>query len=126
MLNLSELSLEMTKKNVVKSTKKECVNDSLVRILFKDKKKLTRIELINQISLDRLIEEHTEEKLIKMTQENMSEFEKLMKSTNKTVKNGLDTSISNSNNNSSFSYNEKYSDMKLECISGKYQITLRK
>lgn len=123
MLNLQELSLEMTKKNVVKSTKKESVNESLVRILFKDKKKLSRVELISQISLDRLIDEHTEEVLTKLVEKDRKKFDELMSSTNKTVKNGVDTSVSDSKNNSSFSYNEKYKDMKLECISGKYQIT---
>lgn len=123
MLNLSELALEATKNNVVKATKKECVNDALLRILFADGKKLTRIELISQISLDRLVTEHGEETLTKLATTKVADFNKLMLATNKTVKNGLDTSISNSNNNSSFSYNEKYADYKLELVQGKYQIT---
>ena len=110
MLNLNELALKATQKNVVKSTKKESVNESLVRILFDDAKKLTRTQLISQISLDRLIAEHTEPALEKMTE---AEFEALIIPVNKTVKNGLDTSISHSNNNSSFSYNDKYSHLEL-------------
>ena len=110
MLNLQELALSATQKNVVKSTKKENVNDAIVRILFDGKKSLTRTKLIAAISLDRLIVEHTEEKLSAMKK---AEFEALIKVTNKTVKNGVDTSVSDSQNNSSFSYNAKYAHLKL-------------
>ena len=122
MLNLQELSLKTTKENVVKSSKKESVNESLKRILFEGGEKLTRIELISRISLDRLISEHSEEKLQKMTE---IEFKNLIKPVSKTVKNGLDTSISDSNNNSSFSYNDKYSHLEMKQVSGKFQIDLR-
>jgi len=122
MLNLQELALKATQKNVVKSTKKESVNESLVRILFEGGEKLTRIELISRISLDRLISEHSEEKLQKMTE---VEFKNLIKPVSKTVKNGLDTSISDSNNNSSFSYNDKYSHLEMKEVSGKFQINLK-
>jgi len=120
MLNLRELSLKTTKENVVKSSKKESVNESLKRILFDGGEKLTRIELISRISLDRLISEHSEEKLQKLTE---VEFKKLIQPVSKTVKNGVDTSVSNSNNNSSFSYNDKYSNLEMKVVSGKFQIT---
>jgi len=110
MLNLQELALKATESNVVKSTKKENVNDSIVRILYDGKKSLTRVQLISEISLDRLIVEHSEKGLQKMTE---NEFKALIKVTNKTVKNGVDTSVSDSQNNSSFSYNPKYSHLKL-------------
>ena len=110
MLNLQELALSATQKNVVKSTKKENVNDAIVRILFDGQKSLTRVQLISAISLDRLIVEHSEEKLSAMKK---AEFEALIEITNKTVKNGVDTSVSDSNNNSSFSYNAKYAHLKL-------------
>ena len=110
MLNLQKLALSATQKNVVKSTKKENVNDAIVRILFDGKKSLTRVQLIATISLDRLIVEHSEEKLSAMKK---AEFEALIEITNKTVKNGVDTSVSDSNNNSSFSYNAKYAHLKL-------------
>ena len=122
MLNLNELALKATQKNVVKSSKKESVNESLVRILLDDAKKLTRTQLISTISLDRLIVEHTKSKLEKMSEK---EFDALIKPINKTIKNGLDTSISHSNNNSSFSYNEKYSHLELKEVNGKFQITLK-
>jgi len=110
MLNLQELALSATEANVVKSTKKENVNDAIVRILFDGKKSLTRVQLISAISLDRLVVEHTEAGLQKLTE---AEFKALIKVTNKTVKNGVDTSVSDSNNNSSFSYNAKYAHLKL-------------
>ena len=110
MLNLQELALSATQKNVVKSTKKENVNDAIVRILFDGQKSLTRVQLIATISLDRLIVEHSKEKLSAMKK---AEFEALIEITNKTVKNGVDTSVSDSNNNSSFSYNAKYAHLKL-------------
>ena len=110
MLNLQELALSATEANVVKSTKKENVNDAIVRILFDGKKSLTRVQLISAISLDRLIAEHTEAGLQKMTEK---EFKALIAVTNKTVKNGVDTSVSDSQNNSSISYNPKYSHLKL-------------
>ena len=110
MKNLMELALSATEANVVKSTKKENVNDAIVRILFDGQKSLTRVQLISAISLDRLIAEHTEAGLQKMTEK---EFKALIAVTNKTVKNGVDTSVSDSNNNSSFSYNPKYSHLKL-------------
>ena len=110
MLNLQELALKATKSNVVKLTKKENVNDSIVRILYDGGEKLTRIELISRISLDRLISEHSKEKLQKLTE---VEFKKLIQPVSKTVKNGVDTSVSDSQNNSSFSYNPKYSHLKL-------------
>ena len=118
-----QMALEATRENVVKSTKKESINEALVRVLHKDGQKLSRVELIAQISLDRLQAEHgdlNEEDMIKIIMSD--EF----KAINKTVKNGLDTSISRSNNNSSFHYNETYSQYKLEEVAGKFQITLRK
>ena len=122
MLNLNELALKATQKNVVKSSKKESVNESLVRILLDDAKKLTRTQLISQISLDRLIAEHTKPALEKMTE---AEFKSLITPVNKTVKNGLDTSISHSNNNSSFSYNDKYSHLELNEVAGLWTIKLK-
>lgn len=111
MKNLMEMALEATKDNVVKSTKKESVNESLLRILYNDKKKLTRTELIAHISLDRLISEHGEAEVSKWDR---AKFNEMMKGVNKTVKNGLDTSISHSSNNSSFHYNEKYKHLSLQ------------
>ena len=125
MKNLSELALEATRKNVVKSTRKENINDSMLRILFEDGKKLDRVELVAQISLDRLTNEHGEEALVKMVKNDREQFNKLMLSTNRTVKNGVDTSISRSNSNASFHNNPKYAEYKLAEVNGKFQITLK-
>lgn len=120
------LALEATKDNVVKSTRRESINDALLRILYEEKQELTRIELVARISLDRLISEHGEDELNKMVKNDREQFNKLMRATNKTVKNGIDQSVSRSNNNASFHYNEKYKDYKLEQTGDKYRIVLRK
>lgn len=126
MKDLLSMALEATKENVVKSTRKESVNESLLRILHKDGRKLTRLELIAQISLDRLYAEYGEDEIKKIAQEDPEKFKKLMKGVNKTVKNGLDTSVSHSSNNSSFHYNDKYNHLELEEVNGKFQITPKK
>lgn len=123
MKNLMELALEATKANVVKSSTKESVNDALVRVLYEGGEKLSRIELIARLSLDRLKAEHGEDTLEKL---DIEEFKKLMAGVNKTVKNGIDTSVSHSKNNSSFHFNEKYDHLKLEEKNGLFQITERK
>lgn len=123
MKNLMELALEATKANVVKSSTKESVNDALVRVLYDGKEKLSRIELIARLSLDRLKQEHGEEKLEKLS---LDEFKEMMAGVNKTVKNGLDTAVSHSKNNSSFHFNEKYNHLKLEEKNGLWQITKRR
>lgn len=126
MKDLMSMAMEATKDNVVKSTRKESVNESLKRILHDGKEKLTRLELIARISLDRLKAEHGEEHIQEMAEKTPEKFNEAMKDVNKTVKNGLDTSISHSNNNSSFHYNDKYKDLILREVNGKYEIVDRK
>lgn len=81
-------------------------NDWLVENLVD--KTFERSEVINMIIVARI--EHLGHDTDKMSKEDLG---KLIDSLYKTSKNGLDTSVSDSNNNSSFSYNPKYSDYKL-------------
>lgn len=100
MKNLNKLALELTKENLVKSrTSRKSINSYLVDILGSDsKKKLTRIELTNEITMLRLQE--NEEVTEKSFQD--SEFIERFKKMNKTVKNGLDTSIAKGKSSSCF------------------------
>ena len=119
MKNLMEMALKATEANVVKRATKENVNDAIFRTLFKEDKKLGRVELIAAISLSRLADEHGMDTLEKMKE---VEFKKLIADVNKTVKNGVDTSVSHSNNNSSFHFNSKYDAYLLREVSGKFEI----
>ena len=120
MKNLMEMALKATEANVVKRATKENVNDAIFRILYKEGQKLERVQLIAAISLSRVLDENSgEAEVQKWTKE---KFEDAMKDVNKTVKNGVDTSISHSNNNSSFHYNEKYDAYTLQEVSGKFEV----
>ena len=91
MKDLNKLALELTKENLVKSrTSKKSINSFLVDILGSNPKlKRTRIELTNEITMLRLQEnEEINEKSFED-----KEFIERFKKMNKTVKNGLDTSI---------------------------------
>lgn len=57
--------------------------------------------------------------------ENHKDFPEACDKLYKTSKNGVDTSVSDSNNNSSFSYNEKYNDYKLIKKGSKLKIVRR-
>jgi hypothetical protein len=107
MKNLNDLALSLTKKNLVKKSKTTSMNDRLVELL-KNGRKMTRIEIINEVTILRLKERYSEKDLEKlfesMTEEFINEFKKL----NTTCKNGLDTSLANGHTNANFSYNEKY------------------
>lgn len=102
MKNLNKLALELTKENLVKSrTSRKSINSYLVDLLGKNpKNKLTRIELTNEITVLRLqeTEEVTEENFKNPTPEFIERFKKM----NKTVKNGLDTSIAKGKSPSCF------------------------
>lgn len=125
MNNLMELAMAVTAENVARKAKKESVNEALVRILYDGKQKLDRQTLIARISLDRLVAEMGEAEATKLATDDVAEFKARIKANNKTVKNGLDTSWSHSNNNSSFHYNEKYKHLELAEVNGKLQITKR-
>ena len=119
MKDLHAMALIATR-SLVSTTKSESINEALVRLLQKDGLKLDRVELRARISLDRLIATHTEAELQKLDKE---KFLELLEGVSTTVKNGLDTSLSNSQNNSSFGFNPKYKNLNLELVTGKYQIT---
>jgi len=103
-----------------------------MRRLYKKGQRFTRLEMINALTVDRLSQEMSKEQIEKglasyekdgKLNDSEKEFQKEFNKTNMTVKNGIDTSVSHSQNNSSFHYNEKYSDYKLEEVAGKWQIT---
>ena len=109
MKNLNKLALELTIENLVKTrTSKKSINSYLVDILGSDEKlKMSRIDLTNEITVLRLQE--SEEVTEKSFQD--TEFVERFKKMNKTVKNGLDTSIANGKSSSCFvssSYNVKF------------------
>lgn len=124
MKNLNELLLEITTKNTVKTSQKRNVNEMLIEVLSEGKK-LTRIELINEISILRYKDEFKVELNEKMLsdKEVVANFIKITK----TIRNGVDTSISRSNNNSSFHYNPKYSNYELkQGLDGKFFMNIIK
>lgn len=123
MRNFSNIIKEVSTKNAKSTSKYLNANDSLVAILYDKKQKLTRNEIINQMLEMRLVVDYeTEENFVKEVPSE-AERTKIVEKMWKTCKNGIDTSISHSQNNSSFSYNDKYSHLKLELKNGKYQIT---
>lgn len=99
--------LEITAENTVKRQTVMSINDLLVEVLFKRQARLTRTEIVNEVSILRF-ENNNSMKITAEFFENPILIEEFIKIT-KTVKNGVDTSLSNSNNNSSFSFNENYS-----------------
>jgi hypothetical protein len=108
-VNTKELNaklLELTVANTVKRQSVANVNDLLVEVLLKPKARMTRVELINAISIKRFEAKYGPGLLEVITSEpELTEnFVKIVK----TVKNGVDTGLSRSNNNSSFFYNQKY------------------
>lgn len=111
MKNLVNLIDKVANESLTKRRKVENINDSLVRILRGTNKKLTRLELCKIIANDRILVANSEQDLSEMK---ANELQALVIQTLKTVKNGLDTSISRSNNNSSFHYNEKYANLELK------------
>lgn len=109
-MNLLEQVTNRTKKNIVKSTSKKNICDSIHEILYVGKKKLDRVEVIGIITLERLKEEFP--KLTDKT-ELTDEHVKRIKSINITVKNGLDTAVCNGSTSSSYCSNAKYSKFQL-------------
>lgn len=102
---VKERTQDLNKSNKTKFN----TNDFLLEILLN--KKILRNEVIQIITSKRLeLLGHTEETLSKMKEDELND---LIQKLYKTSKNGLDTSVSDSNNNSSFSYNPSYSDYKL-------------
>ena len=110
-LDLLNKALEVTTKNVTKkrgSSNRITTNDRILKLLFEDKLELTRVEIVNHITYQRTEESMDRE----ITSEDFKneEFLASWAKLSKTVKNSVDTSISKSNNNASFHYNEKYNE----------------
>lgn len=123
MKNLNERLLELTIQNTVKKGSTKSINHLIVEVL-KSGEKLQRTEIVSRIAEIRF-NESSEEKLTEKMLENPEVMEKLLK-TIKTVKNGVDTSISKSNNNSSFHYNKEFSNWSLVESEGKYSLVENK
>jgi hypothetical protein len=98
--SIAELALELTQSNLVKSrSSRKSINSYLVDILGTDSKtKKTRIELTNEITMLRLEESEVVNAESFQDAEFIARFTKM----NKTVKNGLDTSIASGKSASCF------------------------
>jgi len=103
MKNLLEKSMELTIKNIVKKSSRKSINNYIIDIL-KDNQKKTRIQLVNEITLLRLQETEKVSDASFTDEKFLEKFSKM----NKTVKNGVDTSVSNSQNRSSFNFNPDF------------------
>lgn len=126
MKNFTKIIEEVSSKNAKSKSKYLNANDSLVEILYKKNQKLTRTEIVEEMLEMRLLTDfENEENFVKQIP-NSEERSKIVEKMYKTCKNGIDTAISDSQNNSSFSYNEKYNDYKLEFKNGKYMISDKK
>ena len=130
MKNLQKLALEATQ-SLVSTRKAKNINQRLIEILGqKGEIKKTREELRAEIAIARILEEiQFDGKLLieseaeKLFDAKDEAFLAFFNKTAKTVKNGLDTSISGSKNNSSFSYNKLYEHLELKSdADGKYSI----
>lgn len=90
-------------------------NDFIVDLLLDNK--MERRDVIDHIIAKRI--ELTGKDIDKMKSE---DIDALVGKLYKTSKNGLDTSVSDSQNNSSFSYNQKYADYKLNKVGSTLEI----
>jgi hypothetical protein len=107
MKNLLDLVSVRTKElNSSKKSSTFNTNDFLLETILD--KKMERKQVINLIIVKRI--EMSETDIDKL---NDKDLKVLIDKYYKTSKNGLDTSVSDSNNNSSFSYNIRYEDYKL-------------
>ena len=109
--SIAELALELTNANLVKSrSSRKSINSYLVDILGSDPTiKKTRIELTNEITMLRLEESEVVNTESFQDAEFIARFTKM----NKTVKNGLDTSIAKGKSASCFISSEFASDWEL-------------
>lgn len=120
MKTLAERLLEITVQNTVKKSVKTSINDLILKVLTEKNEKLDRSELVSRIAKLRYEDEFKKE-LKESDLDDPKVLEDLLKII-KTVKNGVDTSISKSNNNSSFHYNENFKNYELCEMNNKYFI----
>ena len=124
MKSLQERLLEITVQNTVKKSVKTSINDLILKVLTEKNEKLDRSELVSRIAKLRYEDEFKKE-LKESDLDNPKVLEDLLKII-KTVKNGVDASISKSNNNSSFHYNENFKNYELCEMNNKYFIIAKK
>lgn len=123
MKTLLEQIQERTQKNIVKSTTKKNMCDSIHEILFDGKQELDRIHIIGIVTMERLKDMYPELKEgDKLTDEQL----KKINSINITVKNGLDTAVCNGQTSSSYCSNPTYKDFELIKTGSKLKIVKRK
>lgn len=117
MKNLAKLALEATNKNLATKTAKKGVNDMLVELLLN--KKLTKNEIIAEITMMRLLDEMPElDEVTFMTEDVQKKFAAI----NTTVKNGFEQSWAKGQNNASFHYNPSFKQYELIKIGEQYTI----
>lgn len=119
MKTLNEKLLALTIANTVKKGTTKSINHLIVEVL-ESGSKLQRTEIVSRIAEIRY-NESAETKLTEEQLDNAEVLEKLLKII-KTVKNGVDTSLSKSNNNSSFHYNQEFANWMLREEDGRYFI----
>ena len=124
MKTLQERLLEITVQNTVKKSVKTSINDLILKVLTEKNEKLNRSELVSRIAKLRYEDEFKKE-LKESDLDNPKVLEDLLKII-KTVQIGVDTSISKSNNNSSFHYNENFKNYELCEMNNKYFIIAKK
>lgn len=122
MRNFNEIIKKVNAKNSKSKSKYPNACDSLVEILYKKSQKLRRDEIINEMVKLRVEVDYESLEKFPQIVKDEDEQDAIIEKMWKTCKNGIDTAISDSRNNSSFSYNDKYSNLKLELKNGKYQI----
>lgn len=111
--DLLKVALEISKNDdtIIRKSTKFNINNRLVDILCNQKRKLSKTQIIVELSLERL-DFKFKNKLTKemfLTDEVQKEF----KSIKMTVQNGFEQSYSKGQNNASFHYNEKFNGYKL-------------
>ena len=117
MKNLAKLALEATNKNLATKTAKKGVNDMLVELLLN--KKLTKNEIIAEITMMRLLDEMPElDEVTFMTEDVQKKFATI----NTTVKNGFEQSWAKGQNNASFHFNPSFKQYELIKIGEQYTI----
>jgi hypothetical protein len=118
-MTLLEQVQKRTEQNVVKSTIKKNICDSIHEILYDSKQELSRVEVIGIITLERLKEVYPK---LKDSDVLTDEQIKKIDSINTTVKNGLDTAVCNGSTPSSYCSNPNYDKFRLVKTGNKLKI----
>lgn len=119
MKNLMNQIQARTKSNLVKQTKKKNICDHLHELLFEQNQTMTRLEVINHITLYRLKQEFNDLKDDSvLTEKQLKRLDSIMI----TVKNGLDTAVCNGTTGSSYVSNANYQDYQLVKTADKLSI----